>query len=98
MSLNVETRLRLYANALIATSDKRTELIALMDEAAKELADFRFSDKVKLTRCRDCKYADTYPEDGHNDMPLKCIGIRYGGVYPDWYCEHGQRREDGDNT
>lgn len=52
--------------------------------------------KVEVVRCGECKYSDTFPEVADSSMPLKCLNIRYGGVYPDWYCEHGQRREDGD--
>ena len=51
---------------------------------------------VPVVRCRECKYSDTYPDGADNDTPLKCLSIRYGGVYPDWFCEHGERREDGD--
>lgn len=49
------------------------------------------SAQQEIIRCKDCKYSDTYPPDADNDMPLKCLGIRYGGVMPDWYCEHAER-------
>lgn len=49
----------------------------------------------ELIRCKDCKYSDIFPLDSDADMPMKCLGIRYGGVYPHWYCEHAERREDG---
>lgn len=50
----------------------------------------------ELVRCRDCKYSDTFSDECEpTEFPLKCLSIRYGGVYPDWFCEHGQRREDG---
>ena len=53
-------------------------------------------DAVEVVRCRECVHSDIYPEDTDNTMSLKCLGIRYGGVESDWFCEHGQRREDGD--
>ena len=53
------------------------------------------ADVVGVVRCRECRYSDTYPAGADNDMPLKCLSIRYGGVYPDWFCEHGQIRKDG---
>lgn len=49
--------------------------------------------KGQLVRCKDCRYSDTFPENADNDMPLKCLGIRYGGVFPDWYCEHAERKQ-----
>lgn len=55
------------------------------------------NDIVHVVRCRECKYSDTFtPDCTEATFPLKCLSIRYGGVYPDWFCEHGQRREDGD--
>lgn len=48
----------------------------------------------ELIRCKDCKHSDTFSSNSDADMPMKCLGIRYGGVYPDWYCEHSERRED----
>lgn len=50
-------------------------------------------DAVPVIRCRDCKYSDTFADTTTATTPLKCLNIRYGGVYPDWYCEHGERRE-----
>lgn len=53
--------------------------------------------QTDIIRCKDCKYSDTFPENADNDMPLKCLGIRYGGVFPDWYCEHAERRKENDD-
>lgn len=50
---------------------------------------------AEVIRCKDCVHSDTFPKGADNDMPLKCLGIRYGGVMPDWYCEHAERREEG---
>ena len=53
-------------------------------------------DAVRVIRCKNCKYSDTFADTTTATTPLKCLNIRYGGVYPDWYCEHGERRdEDG---
>ena len=52
------------------------------------------STQLEIIRCKDCIYSDTFPKDADNDMPLKGLGIRYGGVMPDWYCEHAEKRED----
>ena len=52
-------------------------------------------EQQEIIRCNDCKYSDTFPTDADADMPLKCLGIRYGGVYPDWFCEHAERRKEG---
>lgn len=53
-------------------------------------------DAVPVVRCRDCKYSDTFtPDCTEATFPLKCLSIRYGGVYPNWFCEHGERK-DGD--
>ena len=52
-------------------------------------------DAVEVVRCKDCKYSDTFSEmteEPHSQ--LKCLGIRYGGVEPMWFCEHGERREE----
>lgn len=51
--------------------------------------------KGEVVRCKDCKHSDLFKDDEtETTMPMKCLGIRYGGVYPDWYCEHGERRSE----
>ena len=45
---------------------------------------------AEVIRCKDCVHSDTFPKGADNDRPLKCLGIRYGGVMPDWYCEHAE--------
>ena len=55
------------------------------------------ADVVEVVWCRKCKYSDTFSDECEpTEFPLKCLSIRYGGVYQDWFCEHGRRREDGD--
>ena len=51
-------------------------------------------DAVEVVRCKDCVHSDIFHKGADNDMPLKCLGIRYGGVMPDWYCEHAERSSD----
>ncbi len=53
------------------------------------------SAQPEIIRCKECVHSDTLSEGEDYDMPLKCLGIRYGGVMPDWYCEHAERRTDG---
>lgn len=49
----------------------------------------------ELIRCKDCKYSDTFSDmTAEPHSQLKCLGIRYGGVEPMWYCEHGERKEE----
>ena len=48
----------------------------------------------ELIRCKDCKFHDIFPTDSKVEMPMKCLNIRYGGVYPDWFCEHAERKEN----
>lgn len=52
-------------------------------------------DIVSVIRCKDCKYSDTFSDmTAEPHSQLKCLGIRYGGVEPMWYCEHGKRKEE----
>ena len=68
----------------------------LWEELHEDIQALPAVDAAEVVACAECKHSDTYPDGADNDMPLKCLSIRYGGVYPDWFCEHGQRREDGD--
>lgn len=52
----------------------------------------RLKESRELVMCKSCKYADTFSDAENTDFPLKCLGIRYGGVQPNWYCEHGERK------
>ena len=71
-----------------------TDGMALYAEYIKQLPE---ADVVEVVRCKDCKYSDTFSDECEpTEFPLKCLSIRYGGVYQDWFCEHGRRREDGD--
>ena len=52
-------------------------------------------EKTELIRCEDCKYSDTFSDiTAEPHSQLKCLGIRYGGVEPMWYCEHAERKEE----
>lgn len=49
------------------------------------------ADVRPVVTCGECKYADSFtPTCTEATFPLKCLSIRYGGVYPDWFCEHGE--------
>ena len=49
----------------------------------------------ELGMCKDCKYSDTFSDmTAEPHSQLKCLGIKYGGVEPMWYCEHGKRKEE----
>lgn len=50
----------------------------------------------EIITCKDCVHSDTFSKAGDNDMPLKCLDIRYGGVMPGWYCEHAERKPMAD--
>ena len=65
------------------------------DIYCKEIIEEEPTAQPEIVRCKDCRYSDIFPLDSDADMPMKCLGIRYGGVYPYWYCEHAERREDG---
>ena len=70
-----------------AFADGRSAYIAL---EALPAADVR-----PVVTCADCKHSDTFaPDCTEATFPLKCLSIRYGGVYPDWFCEHGVKREE----
>ena len=70
-------------------------IVPWTDKAAAEKFNRYFCTSGELVRCRDCKYSDVIYDTTLDTMPLKCLNIRYGGVMPDWYCEHGERRDDG---
>ena len=72
-------------NGFSDTYDKAC-IIGLIDEEPT-------ADVVPVVRCKECKHSDTFPVCGeHYSFPLKCLSIRYGGVFEDWFCEHGERR------
>ena len=49
----------------------------------------------EIVRCAECKHSDTFsPHCTDATFPLKCLSIRYGGVYPNWFCEHGEKRDE----
>ena len=56
-------------------------------------------DVAEVVRCKDCRFHTTDPECFDEfeitDKPMMCVGIRYGGVDPDWFCEHGERMDGG---
>lgn len=69
-------------------SQARLLIIEAIQKAVVALED------TDVVRCKDCKYCDSFPNKSDATMPLKCLNIRYGGVCPDWFCEHGERKND----
>ena len=80
------------------TEEERREMMRSNYAAQMEMLGYDASgnslDMVRVVRCRDCKYSDVIYDTTSDTMPLKCLNIRYGGVQPEWYCEHGERRDD----
>ena len=80
------------------TEEERREMTRSNYAAQMEMLGYDASgnplDMVHVVRCRDCKYSDVIYDTTSDTMPLKCLNIRYGGVMPDWYCEHGERRDE----
>lgn len=74
------------------TTDREDRLIRA---AINTIKNFPAADVRPVVRCKDCKHSDTFsPDCTEATFPLKCLSIRYGGVYPDWFCEHGKKREE----
>ena len=47
--------------------------------------------------CKDCKHSDAFSSDcAESTFPLKCLSVRYGGVFPLCFCEHGERNSGSD--
>ena len=66
-----------------------------IDDVLNDVEDFPAADVWPVVLCRDCKHSDTFaPDCTEATFPLKCLSIRYGGVYPNWFCEHGEKREE----
>ena len=78
--------------------DDTYEFIGVWDERYKRVgfeADIEGRPIEQLIRCKDCKYSDTFSDmTAEPHSQLKCLGIRYGGVEPMWYCEHAERKEE----
>lgn len=55
------------------------------------------ADVRPVVYCKDCKHSDTFSQDcTESTFPLKCLSVRYGGVFPHWFCEHGERKGGAD--
>ena len=55
------------------------------------------ADVRPVVYCKDCKHSDTFIQDcTESAFPLKCLSVRYGGVFPLWFCEHGERKGGAD--
>lgn len=53
-------------------------------------------DAVEVTRCKDCEYFKTLPEDGYN----VCLHVEKGMVCPEPtdFCSYGERKEKENNN
>ena len=79
-----------------ATIDKLTMLFPLLKRRTIKniLKAVPSADVRPVVTCENCKYSDIFtPNCTEATFPLKCLSIRYGGVYPNWFCEHGEYRE-----
>lgn len=67
----------------------------LVEEVDAVFDEIPAADVRSVVLCKDCKHSDTFaPDCTDATFPLKCVSIRYGGVYPNWFCEHGEKREE----
>lgn len=91
-----EAEKRLFQRAEIANSayiDQNPYQIMMLAQNVVHL--IPAADVRPVVLCRDCKHSDTFvPDCTEATFPLKCLSIRYGGVYPNWFCEHGEKREE----
>ena len=65
-----------------------------VDQIVNRLRNDPEAEWVEVTRCKDCKYGDTFHKFDEPDMPMKCLGQHYGGTYPDDFCSYAERREE----
>lgn len=64
---------------------------------AEKLKQIPTADVRPVVYCKDCKHSDTFsPDCTEATFPLKCLSVRYGGVFPLWFCEHGERKGGAD--
>ena len=55
------------------------------------------ADVRPVVYCKDCKHNDAFSSDcAESTFPLKCLSVRYGGVFPLCFCEHGERNSGSD--
>lgn len=79
--------------------DYQNGVYAGFDMAYVALKRFPAADVVEVVRCKDCKHSDTFSTDcTEATFPLKCLSVRYGGVFPHWFCEHGERNGGADDA
>ena len=80
---------------IINESDMPEEWNKGMSAAMSVLFRIPAADVRPVITCGECKHSDTFsPDCTEATFPLKCLSIRYGGVYPNWFCEHGEKREE----
>ena len=71
---------------------RRTEI------SVRAIHEIPAADVRPVVYCKDCKHSDTFSSDcTEATSPLKCLSVRYGGVFPHWFCEHGERNGGADD-
>lgn len=71
---------------------------ALRRACEEEVKHIPSADVRLVVYCKDCKHSDTFsPDCTEATFPLKCLSVRYGGVLPHWFCEHGERNGGADD-
>lgn len=99
---NRDYRSSISAIALDDYGDPESVGYDICEECTKSFAEWAKSrskmiapfDRVSVVRCKDCIHADIFPIAKEKpEAPLKCLDIRYGGVFPNWFCERGERRD-----
>lgn len=84
-----------WQNMLIETYGENDEYVRCLESVLIGIDSIPAADVRPVVFCKDCKHSDTFsPDCTEVTFPLKCLSIRYGGVYPDWFCEHGEKREE----
>lgn len=72
---------------------------ALKRAIEEEVKNIEPADVRPVVYCKDCKHSDTFsPDYTEATFPLKCLSVRYGGVFPLCFCEHGERNGGADGV
>ena len=68
-----------------------------MEISVKAIQEIPPADVRPVVYCKDCKHSDAFSSDcAESTFPLKCLSVRYGGVFPLCFCEHGERNSGSD--
>lgn len=84
-----------WQKTLIETYGRNDEYVRCLDSIMLGIDNAPAADVRPVVLCKDCIHSDIFaPDCTEATFPLKCLLIRYGGVCPDWFCEHGEKREE----